>query len=138
VKTSGRNSPNAVIRLPFRIETTRDECGSLDRMRGLALVMALAAIGCRKPYQAEATAIDHGQYTIRAKGESTEGAASSDGVAYRRAYERANQVCPAGYVVVDTSADATRTYRRVAEVDTSEVTVVVRCTPTAAGPAGAQ
>jgi hypothetical protein len=108
-------------------------------MRGLALVMALAAIGCRKPYQAEATAIGHGQYTIRAKGESTEGAASSDGVAYRRAYERANQVCPAGYVVVETSsADATRTYRRVAEADTSEVTVVVRCTPTATGPAGAQ
>lgn len=95
--------------------------------------MALAAAGCRKPYQAQATAIGNGQYRIRAEAESSEGAAYQR-AAYQRAYERATQVCPAGYDVVDSGAGATRTYKRVAVVDTTEVTVVVRCTTTA-GPA---
>jgi hypothetical protein len=97
-------------------------------MRGFALAMALAAVGCRKPYQAEATGIGTGEYMIRAEAES------SESLAYQRAYERANEVCPAGYEVVDNKAGATRTYRRVAEADTSEVTVVVRCTTRTAGP----
>lgn len=98
-------------------------------MRGFALVAALAAAGCWKPYQAQATAIGNGQYRIRAKAESSEGDAY-ERAAYQRAYERANQVCPAGYNVVDSGADATRTYKRVATVVTIDVTVVVRCTTT--------
>ena len=85
-------------------------------------------------HRAEATAIGPGKYTIRAEAE----AESSEEVAYQRAYERAKQLCPAGYEVVDNKADATRTYRRVAEADTAEVTVVVRCTAPAAGPPEAQ
>ena len=99
-------------------------------MRGFALVTALAVAGCWKPYQAQATAIGNGQYRIRAKAESSEGAAYQR-AAYQRAYERANQVCPAGYDVVDSGDGATRTYKRVATVDAIEVTVVVRCMTTA-------
>jgi hypothetical protein len=103
-------------------------------MRGYALAIVLAAVGCQKPYQAEATAIGTGKYMIRAQAETE----SSEEVAYQRAYERAKQVCPAGYEVVDNKAGATRTYRRVAEGDTAEVTLVVQCGPPAAGSPGAQ
>jgi hypothetical protein len=95
-------------------------------MRRAALVM-LAVVGCRRPYQAEATAIDGGRYMIRAESEASESEAR------QRAFARANQLCASGYEVADDKAGASRTRERVAvfghrDVVTPEVTLVVRCT----------
>lgn len=90
-------------------------------------MLLIAIAGCRRPYQAEATAIGDGRIAIRAEHETSESAAR------QRALARANELCPEGYELLEDNAGAARTYERVAvfgrrEVVTPEVTLVVRCT----------
>ncbi len=89
-------------------------------------LVAITVVGCHAPYQAEATMIGNGQIAIRAEHETSESAAR------QLALARANELCPGGYEVIDDKSGAAKSYERIAvfgrrEVDTPEVTLVVRC-----------
>lgn len=91
------------------------------------LVVVLVLVGCRHPYQAEATVIASGRYSIRAESET------SEGEAHQRALGRAHEVCPSGYEVIDDKAGEAKRRERVAvfgrrTITSPEVTIVVRCT----------
>jgi hypothetical protein len=94
--------------------------------RALAVVMCVsagAAAGCRKSYAADATLIGDGTWAIRAKMNG----ASASGVAHEYAMQRAREVCPGGFEVVDDQDASRRRWRGIRRVDTAEVSLVVRC-----------
>jgi recombinational DNA repair ATPase RecF len=95
--------------------------------RSIAVVVTavLAVAGCRKSYQADATLIGDNTYAIRAKMNG----ASAQGVAHEYAMQRAREVCPEGFELVDDDAASRRRWRGLRRVDTVEVSLVVRCGP---------
>jgi hypothetical protein len=101
--------------------------------RSIAVVVTavVAVAGCRRSYQADATLIGDNTYAIRAKMNG----ASARGVAHEYAMQRAREVCPGGFELVDDDDDASRRrWRGLRRVDTVEVSLVVRCGPP--GPTG--
>jgi hypothetical protein len=93
--------------------------------RWVAVVLLIA---CRKPYQADATMLGGGKYMIRAQLRAGE----SEGLAKQYAYQRANEVCPEGYLLDESDSHATPQSERVAffgrrTVTAPEVVLMIRC-----------
>jgi putative component of membrane protein insertase Oxa1/YidC/SpoIIIJ protein YidD len=99
------------------------------RAVSIVVFVAVAGAGCRKPYQAEATLIGDGTYAIRAKRIG----GAEHGIAHEYAMQRAREVCPGGFEVVDEDAAARRAWKKLRRVDTVEVSLVVRCGPPRGG-----
>jgi hypothetical protein len=95
--------------------------------RAIAVVVTavVAVAGCRKSYQASATLIGDNTYGIRAKVNG----ASAEGIAHEYAMQRAREVCPGGFELVDDQDATRRRWRVLRRVDTVEVSLVVRCGP---------
>jgi hypothetical protein len=100
----------------------------MNRARRAILILA-AGCSHRSGYQADATLISDGQYMIRSAPDSDE---KSEGLATQYAHERASDVCPSGYEIVETKAGVMTTTEHVAvfgrrSVEHPEVVLVVRC-----------
>jgi hypothetical protein len=102
-------------------------------MRG-AIVVAVVVSGCSTPYQRMGF---RGGYEDSSAGGNTHvvhvsvNAFTSQGRAISYAYQRANELCPTGYTLVDRASDSSSTYTRIGdsvmEMRKPEVTIVVRC-----------
>lgn len=91
-----------------------------------AMVVLLLGVGCRTPYQAEATLIGGGAYAIQAEMDG----AATEGIAHEYAMQRAREVCPAGFDLVDDKTAKLRRWRGLRRIDSSTAALVVRCRPT--------
>lgn len=97
------------------------------------MALTVAVVGC---IRSEATRISEGLFVVHAKGAPV----NSQGDVIAEVYQEAARVCPAGFQVEDKASASNATYMRtlygVQQLNSSDVTLLVRCNDaSAAAPA---